>query len=202
MPPRVTTKMIGLAGIAVSDRRLRKIRPETVDELAESILQQGLLHPIRLRPRSHNGSGYILIAGQHRLEAARKLHKRKLGPDHIRAEIVDDLDANAALLAEIDENLLRADLSPIERALHVARRKELYELEHPKTVHGGDRKRSWRKKSRSQNENLKKLRRRRRQEDRQGPVDHRPRCRPRQSGRHRRRHWNVARQGRGAGPPD
>jgi ParB family transcriptional regulator, chromosome partitioning protein len=155
MPPRVTTKMIGLAGIAVSDRRLRKIRPETVDELAESILQQGLLHPIRLRPRSHNGSGYILIAGQHRLEAARKLHKRKLGPDHIRAEIVDDLDANAALLAEIDENLLRADLSPIERALHVARRKELYELEHPKTVHGGDRKRLRRKKSRSQNENLK-----------------------------------------------
>jgi hypothetical protein len=33
MPPRVT-KMIGLAGIAVSGRRLRKIRPETVDELA------------------------------------------------------------------------------------------------------------------------------------------------------------------------
>ena len=115
MPPRVTTKMIGLAGIAVSDRRLRKIRPETVDELAESILQQGLLHPIWLRPRSHNGSGYILIAGQHRLEAARKLHKRKLGPDHIRAEIVDDLDANAALLAEIDENL-RARRSFADRA--------------------------------------------------------------------------------------
>ena len=91
----------------------------------------------------------------HRLEAARKLHKRKLGPDHIRAEIVDDLDANAALLAEIDEKFRARRSSPIERALHVARRKELYELEHPKTVHGGDRKRLRRKKSRSQNENLK-----------------------------------------------
>ena len=70
MPPRVTTKMIGLAGIAVSDRRLRKIRPETVDELAEidpatraaasdsvaaALAQRQRIHPDR-RPASP-GSG-------------------------------------------------------------------------------------------------------------------------------------------------
>ena len=47
------------------------------------------------------------------------------------------MDADQAELAEIDENLIRADLSPIERALHVARRKELYEKIHPETKQGG-----------------------------------------------------------------
>jgi hypothetical protein len=32
-----------------------------------------------------------------------------------------------------DGGMIRADLSPIERALHVARRKELYEHRHPET---------------------------------------------------------------------
>jgi N6-adenosine-specific RNA methylase IME4 len=41
------------------------------------------------------------------------------------------------LLAEIDENLVRADLSPAERAMHVGRRKELYEKLHPETKTGG-----------------------------------------------------------------
>ena len=56
----------------------------------------------------------------------------------IRAEIRDGMDAVAAELAEIDENLVRAELSPAERDLHLARRKELYEQRHPKTKHGGN----------------------------------------------------------------
>ena len=72
----------------------------------------------------------MVIAGRHRLEAVRKLGWRR-----IRATIHDD-DADAVLLVEIDENLVRADLSPAERALHVAKRKELYEKLHPETKHG------------------------------------------------------------------
>jgi N6-adenosine-specific RNA methylase IME4/ParB-like chromosome segregation protein Spo0J len=136
LPDGVTVKMVGLGGIAVSDHRLRKLRPEVVEELAESIIQQGLLQPIRLRPRSRGGIGYILIAGWHRLEAVRQLHKRTLGPDAIRAEICDDIKADEALLAEIDENLVRAELTSAERAMHVGRRKELYEKLHPETKTG------------------------------------------------------------------
>jgi hypothetical protein len=36
------------------------------------------------------------------------------------------MDADQALLAEIDENLVRADLTPSERAAHHAKRKQLY----------------------------------------------------------------------------
>ena len=47
--------------------------------------------------------------------------------------------------AEIDENLIRADLTPAENALHTARRKELYEKLHPETKKGATGK--YRKKS-------------------------------------------------------
>jgi N6-adenosine-specific RNA methylase IME4/ParB-like chromosome segregation protein Spo0J len=130
--------MVGLSGIAVKPDRLRRLRPEVVNELAESIRAQGLLHPIILRPRSKNSVGFkkgicfVLVAGRHRLEAVRKLEH-----DSIRAEIREGLEAEAAELAEIDENLVRADLSPVERAMHVARRKEIYEEQHPETKQGG-----------------------------------------------------------------
>jgi N6-adenosine-specific RNA methylase IME4 len=88
-----------------------------------------LLQPIIVRPRG--AKNYWLIAGRHRLEAV-----RQCGRSDIHAVILDGIDADAALLAEIDENLIRCDLSPAERALHVARRKELYEKLHPETRHG------------------------------------------------------------------
>jgi N6-adenosine-specific RNA methylase IME4/ParB-like chromosome segregation protein Spo0J len=94
-------------------------------------------------------TGYWLIAGWHRLEAARKLKWPSMS-----AMIVDIADAAAAELIEIDENLVRAELSPAERAQHTARRKDLYEQLRPETRHGGDR-RSSTARSRSQDENLK-----------------------------------------------
>jgi ParB-like chromosome segregation protein Spo0J len=134
---------IELSRITVPPNRLRELRPETVDVLAESIGRQGLLQPIRVQVTK---DGYRLIAGRHRLEAV-----RKLGHATIFAGVVKELDADQAQLAEIDENLIRAELSPAERAAHVAARKAVYERLHPETKHGGDRK----SESRSQNAKLK-----------------------------------------------
>jgi hypothetical protein len=67
------TQMVSLGEIAVPTRRMRAMRPGVVDQLAESIDEQGLLHPILLRPRTRTGIGYILVAGLHRLEAVKKL---------------------------------------------------------------------------------------------------------------------------------
>jgi hypothetical protein len=41
---------------------------------------------------------------------------------------------SGTLLREIDENLIRANLSPAEEAAHNERRQELYEKRHPETV--------------------------------------------------------------------
>jgi N6-adenosine-specific RNA methylase IME4 len=122
---------IAISDIEIPRQRMRQLRPATVEELAESFGRRGQLQSIILRPKPRNG-GFVLVAGRHRVEAA-----RKLGHDKIRAEVRDGLDADAALLAEIDENLIRADLSPAERAMHVGKRKELYENLHPETKHGG-----------------------------------------------------------------
>jgi N6-adenosine-specific RNA methylase IME4 len=123
--------LLPVAAIIVPAHRLRQLQPETVADLAASIAAQGLLQPIVVG--SEQGGSYRLIAGRHRLEAI-----RQLGHNVIDARIVSDIDAAAAELMEIDENLVRADLSPAERALHVGRRKELYEQLHPETRKGGN----------------------------------------------------------------
>jgi ParB family transcriptional regulator, chromosome partitioning protein len=68
--------------------------------------------------------------------------------------LYSSLSDDEAELIQIDENLIRANLSDAERILRVARRKQLYEKLHPETKHGGDR-RSAGARSSSQNENLK-----------------------------------------------
>jgi N6-adenosine-specific RNA methylase IME4/uncharacterized ParB-like nuclease family protein len=132
--PEKQAKVVSLSpsGITILPDRMRRLRPEVVSELAESIRTQGLLQPIVVRTKPRGGLGYILIAGWHRLMAVRELKQ-----DSIRASVLDGIDADQATLAEIDENLIRADLSPAERAMHIGRRKELYEAVYPQTKQGG-----------------------------------------------------------------
>jgi ParB/RepB/Spo0J family partition protein len=116
---------IKLADIIVPPNRMRKLRPEKVDEIAESMNARGLGQAILVTPQ---GDAFRLIFGHHRLEGA-----RKLGWTDIRAEVREGLDADEAELIEIDENLIRADLGDAEQAAHHARRKELYLKLHPET---------------------------------------------------------------------
>ena len=99
-----------------------------IEQLANSIRDLGLLNPITLT------TSYRLIAGYHRYLAC-----QSLGWRDIPANIVT-LDALHAELAEIDENLQRQELTVLERAEQLARRKNIYEEVHPQTKHGGDRK--------------------------------------------------------------
>ncbi len=102
-----------------------------VNGLIESLAEpHGLLQPIIVQ--SWGGAGFKLIVGKHRFEAA-----KAQGWATIDARVLNGVDADAAELIEIDENLIRAELSPAERALHIGKRKELYEKLHPETKHGG-----------------------------------------------------------------
>lgn len=125
--PRLSTQIVDLSSIHIGER-LRALRPDVVATIAASMAEIGLLHPIVLKPK---GKGFRLVVGCHRVAAAKSLKW-----ETIRAVVDDDISDDRAELAEIDENLERADLSPAERALHVGRRKELYEKLHPETKHG------------------------------------------------------------------
>jgi len=108
---------VRIADITVPEGR-RQLRG--IDELVESIRTVGLLNPITLTEDKR------LVAGYHRLEAC-----KRLGWSEIDATILtaNDLDTE---LAMIDENLIRNELTELERAEALARRKEIYEAKHPK----------------------------------------------------------------------
>ncbi|MGB3639869.1 MAG: ParB N-terminal domain-containing protein [Rivularia sp. (in: cyanobacteria)] len=92
----------------------RPINDEKVEQLKKSIELNGLLNPITV---DHN---FNLIAGLHRLTAL-----ILLGLKEIECNIVTyDSDENARL-AEIDENLIRNELEPLERGRLVLEREKI-----------------------------------------------------------------------------
>jgi ParB/RepB/Spo0J family partition protein len=109
--------------IDIPKERLRALRPGDVDTLAESMKRVGLLHPITVRSRP--GRGYWIVAGAHRFLAAEKLRWKE-----IECVVLDGCSADDAELIEIDENLIRAELTPAETAMHIGKRKEIYERVH------------------------------------------------------------------------
>ena len=98
--------------------------PEGIQELADSISQVGLINPITIDQE------HILIAGLHRLEAA-----KLLGWSEIECT-VSSLEGLLAELAEVDENVVRKGLSAIEYGNLLLRRKHIYETLHPETKAG------------------------------------------------------------------
>lgn len=105
--------------IDVGDR-LRAVDPKKVGQLAESMGAIGLLNPIYVS-YSDDASSCTLVAGAHRLAAAKKLGWESIDTVELPG---GDLEAQ---LAEIDENLCRSELTPTEEAEHIGRRKEVWE---------------------------------------------------------------------------
>jgi N6-adenosine-specific RNA methylase IME4 len=118
--------IVKVGEIVVPRKRMRTANH--IEELAESIRKNGLLHPITLR---RDGEQLILVAGKRRLEAIKILREGE-----IRAKILD-VDKVQALLIEIDENLQRAELTELQRAQHISERKKVWESLYPQTKHGG-----------------------------------------------------------------
>lgn len=118
-----------------ASERLREISEAHAQVIAASMLEhesaggRRQLQPIELVQR---GDGYRLVFGAHRLRA----HQINRW-DEIDAEIVTLTDAGLRL-REIDENLIRHELTALDRARFLAERKRLYEAVHPETKNGSN----------------------------------------------------------------
>ncbi len=88
-----------------------RMRPEALQELADSIRVQGLVQPIVVRPVDDAaGAAYELVAGERRWRAA-----QMAGLDRLPALIKPIPDQAAAAMSLI-ENIQREDLNPLEEA--------------------------------------------------------------------------------------
>ena len=124
------TVRIALDRIEVGER-LRKTDPDYAAWIAASMAEDGQMTPIEVRPIGHaNAHKYRLTAGAHRLEGA-----RINGWEDIEAKVVKATDLKAEL-REIIENLVRHELSPMDRATALARMQAVYLELHPETARG------------------------------------------------------------------
>lgn len=125
-------KTLKLDQILIEDR-LREIDEDEASAIASSIAINGQQQPVVVRATNAAKRPYTLVIGGHRIRAL-----ELLGRTEVDAKI-ENLDKDAAKLAEIDENLFRADLTALDKAIFLAERKKIHERLHPETKNGGDR---------------------------------------------------------------
>ena len=103
-----------------SDQPRKNFDKDALEELAESIMQNGLLQPILVR--EYGVGRYQIIAGERRFRAS-----KIAGLAEIPAIILNKDDRVAAEIALI-ENIQREDLNPIEEAMAFRALSEEYQL--------------------------------------------------------------------------
>ncbi len=95
----------------------------SLQELADSIAQQGILQPLLVRPLSDTDA-YEIIAGERRYRAAQLANLSQVPC------LIKELDNEQALAIALIENLQREDLSWLEEAKSLARLQEEFDLSH------------------------------------------------------------------------
>ena len=98
----------------------RDIEPESLRELADSIVAQGVIQPITVRPVA--GQRYEIIAGERRWRAA------QLAGLHAIPVVILDVSDQAAIAMALIENIQREDLNPIEEAASLQRLQQEFDL--------------------------------------------------------------------------
>ncbi len=120
---------------AILDINLEQIKPNknqprhnfyeiTLNELADSIREFGLIQPIIVR-KSDGEDFYEIIAGERRFRAAQKVGLRS-----IPAIVNKDVDDTSSLAMALIENTHREDLSPIEKSITYKQLIEDFKITH------------------------------------------------------------------------
>jgi ParB family chromosome partitioning protein len=104
------------------------MRPESLQELADSIRAQGVVQPIVVRPVALQRAGeeqrYEIIAGERRWRAA-----QMAGLHHIAA-VIRHVPDEAAVAMSLIENIQRENLNPLEEARALDRLIREFEMTH------------------------------------------------------------------------
>lgn len=98
------------------------MRPESLQDLADSIRAQGVVQPIVVRPLA--SGGYEIIAGERRWRAA------QLAGLHEVPVVVRDVSDQAAMAMALIENIQREDLNPLEESTALRRLIDEFGLTH------------------------------------------------------------------------
>lgn len=98
----------------------RDMDQQALEELAESIRNQGVMQPIVIRPIDKDR--YEIIAGERRWRAS-----QLAGLDKIPA-VIRDVSDEAAIAMALIENIQREDLNPMEEAFALKRLQDEFEL--------------------------------------------------------------------------
>jgi ParB family chromosome partitioning protein len=130
--------------MAIGDLQAGKYQPRTrmdegaLNELADSIREQGVLQPILVRSvTSHNGNArYEIIAGERRFRAA-----KLAGLETVPVIVTEANDQKTAAIALI-ENLQREDLNPLEEAQGIHRLLQEFNFTHEQAAVAVSRSRS------------------------------------------------------------
>ena len=117
-----------LQTIAIDRIRAGKFQPRTkmdetaLNELAESIREQGVMQPILVRPV--DGGRFEIVAGERRWRAA-----QRAGLQDVPA-LVKNVPDNSALAMALIENIQREDLNPLEEAFGIKQLIDEFGLTH------------------------------------------------------------------------
>ena len=117
--PGIISLLAARTPTAVREIPLERVQPnpsqprmtfhqETINELAASIKEHGVLQPILVRP---SGDTYEIIAGERRWRASKVAGKETI------PAIIERFDDATALEIALIENLQREDLSPLDEAV-------------------------------------------------------------------------------------
>lgn len=120
--------IVQLSEIVIAENRQRRVFPEKEQkDLANSILTKGLFHPVLVR--QIGVKEYLLVAGERRLKAITFLadsgvsfmhNNQVIAPGQLPITHLGDLDEHDLREAELEENILRVDLTWQERSKAIA----------------------------------------------------------------------------------
>jgi ParB family chromosome partitioning protein len=106
------------------DQPRQEFDEKALDALATSIRSAGLMQPVVVRRSAGPPPGYVLVVGERRWRAARRIGLREI------PAIVRRIDDRTAAEWALIENIQREDLNPIERAEAFRKLVELHGLTH------------------------------------------------------------------------